>query len=506
MFGFVILDTRERRLFLARDFFGIKPLYYTVVREGFAFASEIKALLELPGVSRTVNPERLYFYLRYGLTDHGSETLFADVLQLPAAHYLEVSLDAPWQARPVRYWDVDLSQRSELPFEEAAERLRELFLENVRLHLRSDVPVGAAISGGIDSSAIVMAMRYLQGKHLELHTFSYIADDPAISEEQWVDFVGQASGATVHKIRPSAEEIVADLEHLIHVQDEPFGSTSIYAQYQVFRLARKAGIKVMLDGQGADELLGGYRYYMAARLASLLRQGRWVEAGRFLHRTSKWPGADSSWLLLRSVGFLMPPSLQAPARRLVGRDLEPPWLNANWFSERGVAPRDLSYTRGKEVLREYLYRTLSETSLPTLLRYEDRNSMAFSIESRVPFLTPEFANFALSLPEEYIIAPDGTSKAVFRRAMRGIVPDAVLDRRDKIGFATPEYNWLTTLLRPWVEGTLNSEAAALLPALNAKEMQLEWGGIVQGRKPFDWHVWRWLNLIQWARQFEVRFE
>jgi len=168
-------------------------------------------------------------------------------------------------------------------------------------------------------------------------------------------------------------------------------------------------------------------------------------------------------------------------------------------------PKDLSYTRGKEVLREYLYRTLSETSLPTLLRYEDRNSMAFSIESRVPFLTPELANFALSLPEEHIVAPDGTSKAVFRRAMRGIVPDAILDRRDKIGFATPEHNWLTTL-RPWVEGTLNSEAAALVPALNVKEMQLEWGGIVQGRKPFDWRVWRWLNLIQWAKQFEVRFE
>src|SRR5215208_3710468 len=133
--------------------------------------------------------------------------------------------------------------------------------------------------------------------------------------------------------------------------------------------------------------------------------------------------ARGGWFVVvaqERVGFLMPSGLQASARRWVGRDLDPPWLDATWFSDRGVVPKDLSYTRGKEVLREYLYRTLSETSLPTLLRYEDRNSMAFSIESRVPFLTPELANFALSLPEEHIVAPDGTSKAVFRRAMRGI--------------------------------------------------------------------------------------
>lgn len=505
MFSFAVLDTRARRLFLARDVFGIKPLYYAFGPDGFAFASEIKALLELPWVSRRVNPDRLYLYLRFGATDHGSETLFTDIRQLPPAHYLEVSLDAPWPVRPVRYWQVDLSQRLELSFEEAAERLRELFLESVRLHLRSDVPVGAALSGGIDSSSIVMAMRYLQGKNLELHTFSYVPDDPAISEERWVDLVGHAAGAVRHKVRISADECLADLERLVKVQDEPFGSTSIYAQYRVFGLASEFGIKVMLDGQGADELLGGYRYYIAARLASLLRQGRWVDAGRFLRSASKWPGTGMPWLLFTAADFLIPQRLQAPARRWIGKDLSPPWLNITWFMERGVVPKSLRNTHGKEVLREDLFRTLSETSLPHLLRYEDHNSMAFSIESRVPFLTPELVKFGLSLPEEYIVSPDGVSKALFRRAMRGIVPDAILDRKDKIGFATPERDWLTAL-RPWVERTLKGRAAALIPVLNAKEVEREWEEILQGRKPFDWRAWRWLNLIEWTRLFDVRYE
>lgn len=505
MFAFAILDTRDRILFLARDFFGIKPLYYTIGGEGFAFASEINTLLEFPWVSRMANPERLYLYLRYGITDHGSGTMFTDIRQLPPAHYLKISLDNPRPVHPVRYWELDLAQRADLSFEEAAERLRELFLKNIRLHLRSDVPVGVALSGGIDSSSIVMAMRYLKGKDLKLHTFSYVADDPDISEERWVELVGQASGALMHKVWLRAEEIVADLGRLIHVHGEPFGSTNIYAQYRVFRLAREAGIKVTLDGQGADEILGGYRFYMAARLASLLRQGRWTEAGRYLLKASKWPGASNLWLLLGTADFLMPLSLQAPARRLIGKDLAPPWLNAAWFRERGVSPRIFNYTQGKEVLKEYLYRTISETSLPYLLRYQDRNSMAFSIESRVPFLTPELVEFILSLPEEYIIAPDGTSKAVFRMAMRGIVPDAVLDRRDKIGFATPESCWLNTL-RPWVERTIRSEAAVQIPALNLKEVEREWEGVMQGRKHFDFRMWRWVNLIEWARLFKVRFE
>jgi asparagine synthase (glutamine-hydrolysing) len=504
MFAFAILDTHARRLFLARDCFGIKPLYYTHATAAFAFASEIKALLELPGRSRRADPQRLFDYLRHGRTDHGGGTMFADVCQLPAAHYLEVSLDRPGEVCPVRYWQVSLDEPLDVSLEAAAARLRELFLESIRLHLRSDVPVGAALSGGIDSSAIVTAMRQVEPR-LEIHTFSYVAEDPALSEERWVDVVGRGAGAVLHKVQPTPDELIAELDELIYQQEEPFGSTSIYAQHRVFRLAREAGITVMLDGQGADELLGGYRPYLAARLASLARQGRWTEASRFLVRAARQPGTGGiGRILLQTGSLLVPAGAQAQARRLAGKPLMPPWLNARWFAEHGVRPQ-IPHSNGmREVLHDQLHQTLVETSLPMLLRYEDRNSMAHSIESRVPFLTTPLVEFILRLPEEYLIAADGTSKNVFRRAMRGIVPDAVLQRRDKIGFATPEQAWLAKL-RPWVDKTLAGEAARRIPALHGPGVQREWTAVLQGRKPFDFRVWRWVNLIRWAERFGVTF-
>lgn len=497
MFALAIKDEGRRTLFLARDFFGIKPLYYAQSAGIFAFASEIKALLDWLPIDRAVEPQRLYEYLRFGRTDHGARTLFRDIRQLPAAHYLEVPLDHPTPGEPVRYWDVPSDAPMDISFDEAARRVREMFLQNIRLHLRSDVPVGAALSGGIDSSAIVAAMRVVE-PNAEIHAFSYIADDPAVCEERWVDLIGTHAGALVHKVHTNPDELRADLDRLISTQDEPFGSTSIYAQYRVFGLARQHDIKVMLDGQGADELLAGYRQFMPARLASLIRRGRLVEAHRFASRANQLPGMRGrlrSWL--QAMRLLM------PGARLVDRWLMPAWLNARWFAERGVYFQSPS-PRSRYRLLDELRQSVTTTSLPMLLRYEDRNSMAASIESRVPFLTPDFAEFVLRLPEEHILSADGTTKCVFREAMRDIVPDAILDRRDKIGFATPEQKWLTTL-RPWIEAALTSEMARDIPALNRDTVQRDWQAVLAGRARFDFRVWRWVNLIRWAEKFNVTF-
>jgi asparagine synthase (glutamine-hydrolysing) len=505
MFAFAILDTWERTVFLARDFFGIKPLYYTYYQNGLAFASEIKALLKLIGIKRRVNPQGLYDYLRSGLTDYGCETLFADIKQLPPSHFLKVSLEQPQQIQIERYWRLELNQHLDISFTEATKHLQHLFLESVNLHLRSDVQVGAALSGGIDSSAIVMAMRHLQGEKLQLHTFSYIASDSSLSEEKWVDTVTEAAKVVAHKVQISPDDLITDLNKLIDLQDEPFGSTSIYAQYRVFQAAKTAGIKVMLDGQGADELLGGYRPYLAARLASLLSQGQYIRAREFWQRLGKLPGTNQNKLLLRAVGLLLPSNIQASVRQLVNKDVKPSWLNRNWLHENGLIPTIYQGKFAQEILRSELYYALTETSLPMLLRYEDRNSMTHSIESRVPFLTPALVNFIFSLPEEFIIDEDGTSKAIFRQAMRGIVPNAILDRKDKIGFATPEQKWLNTLL-PWVEDVLNSEMANQIPALNLPQMRAEFQAVLQGRSGFDFRIWRWVNLIRWAERFNVAFE
>ncbi len=505
MFAFCLLDMKKRTLLLVRDFFGIKPLYYTCWNGGFAFASEIKALVELPQVRRTINPGPLYDYLRFGITDYGSETMLENIRQVPAAHYIEISLDRPGDIKPVRYWRADTGETAQISFEAAAGRMRELFLQNVSLHLRSDVSVGAALSGGIDSSAIVMAMRRLMGNSLDLHTFSYIAEDATISEEKWVDLVGRAAGATVHKVRPRPAELVDDLDHLIFMQDQPFSSTSMYAQQRVFRLAHEAGIKVMLDGQGADELLGGYIYFAGARITSLVRQGRWLEAARLARQSARMPGPEGGLRVLWYTGaFLLPPALQGLAKRLIREDLNPPWLNGEWFARQGVTPRSPFRSRSREALREQLRFAVEENNLPKLLRFEDRNSMAFSIESRVPFLTPAFANFAMSLPEEYLIAPDGTRKSVFREAMRGIVPETVLARKDKIGFTTPERSWLSAL-QQWIKGVLNNATATRIPAFNLPALKKEYESVQAGHRRFDRRVWRWVNLIRWAENFDVTF-
>lgn len=504
MFAFALLDVQAHTLTLARDPFGIKPLYHASFPGGFAFASEAKALLELPEVDRTADPARLYDYLRFGLTDHGADTLVSGIRQLPPGHLAVLSLDDPSPIEPRAYWRLEARRRDDLGFAEAAAQVRQLFLDNVNLHLRSDVPVGAALSGGIDSSSIVMAMRHL-APEAELHAFGYVSEDPKTSEERYMTLVAGEAGATLHRTCPNASELVRDLDAMIETQDFPFQATSMYAQYRVFGLARDRGIKVMLDGQGADELLGGYRFYVAARLASLLRRGEVGAAAGFLLRAGGRLGGESARLFLQAGGLLLPPELQGAARRLVGAELAPAWLNAAWFERRGVHPSSPFQARDPEILRDQLHQAVTTTSLPALLRYEDRNSMAHGVESRVPFLTPALATFLLSLPEEYLVGPDGTSKAVFRAAMRGLVPDAVLARRDKVGFTTPESAWLRELA-PWVERVLASEGAHRVAPLNLAAARAEWQGVLAGKRGFTAHVWRWINLIRWADRYGVAFE
>ena len=503
MFAFALVDVERRVLVLARDQFGIKPLYYTGLGRALAFASEIPPLLELPGASRRANPQRVFDYLRFGRADHGDETMFASIRQVEPGHYLELPLDAPGEIAKFQYWTLEPEPVAELSLDEASGRLRELFLDSVRLHLRSDVPVGAAFSGGVDSSANVTAMRHLSGAELDLHTFSYVADDPAVNEERWMRLVARETGAVPHKVEVSPRELLADLDRLIEIQAEPFGGTSIYAQYRVFGLAGKAGIKVMLDGQGADELFAGYRYYLADRVAGLLSSGRVLGAARLLREVASLPGASPGGVFARAVGHALPTAAQGKARRLTRHRLVPAWLEERWLREHNVSLSDPGRTTHGN-LRDYRLDTV-RTGLRELLRYEDRNSMAFSIESRVPFLTPALAEFALGMPDDYLIAPDGTGKLVLRRSLRGLVPDPILERRDKIGFATPEAAWLGAI-DPWANEVFASGAAREDGPLRVTEARRRWQEMRNGRRQFEPVAWRWLNLIRWADRLDVQVD
>lgn len=509
MFAFALLDTAEHRLLLARDFMGIKPLYYATWSGGLAFASEIKALLTLPAVSSKANPQSLYDYLRYGICDHGRETVFADVQQFPAAHYAWIDLDRPddtW--RPERYWTLGeangAARRGSL--KSAAEELRHIFLDNVRLHMRSDVPVGAALSGGIDSSSIVAGVRAVGGEAIDLQAVGFVADDPRINEEHWIGLAAGAAGATVHKVAVSPVQLKDDLDDLIRAQDEPFGSASIYAQYRVFRMAAGKRLKVMLDGQGADEIFAGYMLYLPYRWTSLVRAGGLLRAARFLRTVSPYSGMSTRKLVLRGLGAMAPTCLQPSLRRAIGRQAAPPWLDASWLGRSGVDLQPIPTRRGHQRnLRGALDDALLCRSLPSLLRYEDRNSMAHSVEGRVPFLTPRLVDFVARLPDSYLIDDDGMTKSVFRQAMRDITPDGVLDRRDKIGFEPPQREWLA-VLDPWVRETLSPAAASRVPCLRSEAMIRHWENVGAQQQRFDWTIWRWLNAIAWANLYDVTLE
>jgi asparagine synthase (glutamine-hydrolysing) len=504
MFAFAIYDRVSGRVTLARDPFGIKPLYYARAGDALVFASEIPAILEFPGVSREVDPRHYHEFLVRGNTDYGGGTLFADIRQLPAAHYVEVSASALDPMAPVRYWDVDLDGEVECSFEDAAGLVRDAFLRSMELHLRSDVPLGFALSGGIDSSAVVMAARHLLGAGTELHTFSYIPDDPRIDEEPHVDAVVRAAGATGHKLHLAPEDLRRDIERLSAVQAEPFVSPVIYAQYRVLGLAQAAGIKVVLGGQGADEILAGYDRYIPARIASLLRQGKWLGLpGALRSPVTPYPGGAVA-ALRSAIGLAAPRALTEPVRRLRRRNQgQSAWLDEAWFAERGVRTPDRWSPRGRRVLREMLAFNLTESQVQALMRYEDRSAMAFSVENRVPFLNRGLVELLFSLPEEHLLAADGTRKAVFRRAMRGIVPDSILDRRDKIGFSVPMAAWFDAL-RPWMAERV--EHMASLPGVRQEDVVRRWR-MIEARDPSAdlWRVWRYVSLSMWAERFGAKF-
>ena len=502
MFAFILLDREKCELLVARDPFGIKPLFWAVGRDCVALASEIRPLLEVPGVGRSIDLARTSLFLAIGQTDAGQGTMFAGVHSLPAGTWARIALAAPAAPAPTQYWRPRVAPERR-PLAEAANELRQIFIDSIRLHLRSDVPVGIALSGGIDSSAIVAAARAVGGRELAIHTFSFTAEGSDVDESAFIDLAAGAAQAQSSRVRIGPDEIIADIDDLVVSQGEPFGSLSIYAQHRVMQLAAGSGIKVMLDGQGADELFAGYRPYLARRLSELIARFQWGGAARLAGAMRQLPGVGSG-LLAQAVEPAVPKPLRSLARRLAGRPLLAPWIDVGWFAARGVLQTGAAPRWQPDFLHEALSQSLTETVLPALLRYEDRNSMAFSIESRVPFLTARLADFAYAQPSEHLVDGRATSKAVLRTALRGLVPDAILDRRDKVGFATPDRLWASAL-RPWFRRVLGSDTARALPWLKADVALAALDRRVSRADAFGFDLWRTVNVVRWIEMFGVSY-
>lgn len=509
MFALVIVDRRRRVLFAARDHFGVKPLYYWRSPSGtIAFASEIKQFSVLDGWSARMNGHRVYDFLNFGMHDHTAETMFSDVHQLGAGEYVELNLaTGATDVTPRKWWSLEPSPFHG-SFEEAAKEFRIRFEESVSLHLRSDVPVGSCLSGGLDSSSIVCtsnAALRASGDDFTQLAFSATSDDSTVDESRWIELVRAATGVDVHARTPQMSDVPDLLPSLTWHMDEPFGSTSIFAQWTVFQLAAENQVKVMLDGQGADEQLAGYTPFFAWRFQELLRRGRMRELAHDISATRRMHSGTTRMLAQLTAYLMVPPSIARWGGRLVKAPGQQPdaWIDRAALGVTGY-PDPLRETGAKEpTVRGLATAQLTRSNLPMLLHYEDRDSMAHSIEARVPFLDHRLVEFVLGLPSAYLIG-EGTTKRVLRAGMMGSsLPEPIRNRVDKIGFQTAEQRWMRSddpqgVLR-LVRAAVDSSAGVLTPGALARAED-----VLAGRRPFDFGVWRMISLGSWIDKFGVR--
>lgn len=498
MFAFALLDAARGTLLLVRDFFGIKPLYFTTWSGGFAFASEIKPLLALPGVSRRVDPDRAATYLRFGLTDRDERTLFSAISQVRPGHAMEVSLADATPGPQTLYWRPSTATGAFDGRAAAATRVREAFVESIRLHLRADVPVGLALSGGIDSSSVVAAARQVEPA-ADLRTFSFVAPGQPYDESRWIDAAAGALHVSNAKVALSDAAFRTDFRSWTRVQEEPTLASGVYAQYHVMRLAKEQGVTVVLDGQGGDEVFGGYSLSVSARIAHALKSGRIATALRLIRATANLERMGYGQVLPQVLEHFAGPGLQNAARRMAGRPLHPAWLRGDWLAAHGIAIQPSVPAAELPSFKDYLAQLLVRLVMPRLLRYADRNSMAFSLELRVPFLNPRLVDLAYALPEDCLVDDQATNKSLFRQAMRGLTPDVVLDRRNKLGYATPEEGWLRGD-PAWTRAWLAGDTLAAAPYLDLLAMRAELAAYCDGRLPHHNRFFRWISFACWAEE------
>ena len=490
MFAFAIWDEEKRCLFAARDRLGIKPFFYWTNGKGrLAFASELKALLDfLP--DRQVNLRLAREFLAWNLLDHeASETMVVGIHRLPAAHAM--TWRPGQQIALQRYWRLEFNDDLETPSANRAmliSEFRRRFEETVSLHLRSDVPVGTCLSGGLDSSAIVCVLSAelkKRGTHLQgwQQTFTACFADPSIDERPYVEAVAATTGSQTHFVFPRAEGLREELDRWIWHQEEPVSGSSAYAQYCVARLAHEHGIKVLLDGQGADEQLAGYRKFILVYLRQLLKRHRY---GKALKEAILFSSPE----IIRTSNFLS-------GRRYLLSSL--PEINLLWPDacppER---PSDLSL--GNSLARR-LEADMMRFSLPLLLRLEDRNTMAFGVEARVPFVDHTLVEWLASLPADMRLGA-GWTKVILREALVGILPDSVRMRKSKLNFSTPESTWIAGPLSGWLRETLQ-ESIHLSDVVDLKRVRriLAQRTISKHPAPIKAMLLRLALYELWARRF-----
>lgn len=436
MFAFAIWDKEERQLYCARDRFGEKPFYYFSDKQRFIWASEMKGLFSA-GVERSVNHFRLSGYITDGRIDTSiGETFYENICELLPGNWLIISQDKA-ELKHKSYWKLEIREEAlDLSIDQAVSSFQELFDTSIKRRLRSDVPVGSSLSGGLDSSSIVSTIDRFKTDVQVQKTFSARFPGYNKDEGEFIDLMNGTVSSQAFSTQPDGEKLLDHLDHLFYHQEEPFQHVSIFAQYEVMKLAKEEQVTVLLDGQGADEYLAGYHSYIKIYLKQLYLSNK-KEYASLKSASESLLGKDFGFTTNQKIAYQFPQLLSikkalSRKKKDFGGELKEEYSNAyTCVMER----------KPLNSLKEALNNSLTFNGLPTLLRYADRNSMAHSREVRLPFLNHKLVEFVLSLSEEMLIK-DGWTKFLLRKSMESRLPREITWRKDKIGYEPPQAKWM----------------------------------------------------------------
>lgn len=485
MFAIMIFDKETGEIFGARDRFGIKPFYYHNDGNQFTYASEIPPILEILDQPAEANEQCIFDYLVFNRTDQTDSTFFKGIRKLQHGHYIQINKD---NVKMGRWYNLDNTRSDAM---KTAEDFRKMFSSSVGLRLRSDVPVGVCLSGGLDSSSIVSTLLH-DYNTTELNTFSAVYGKGETGDESVFIDEYKTQLKNMHHVYPSADSLYADMHDFVKAHGEPVPSTGPYAQYKVMELA-KEHVVVTLDGQGADEHLAGYHYFYGFFFKDLFRSFRW---GKLIKEMASYVKYHKSLYGIKSfVYFMLSPSMMTKLR-LSEKDYVSADFAKKYSGSNAIAGNLYDAKNLNEALRNHF-----EYKLEHLLKWEDRNSMFFSLESRVPFLDNRLVEQVLSLKGDHVIR-NGVTKSILRESMKGILPEKIRMRMDKTGFDTPEDDWFRSeKFNAFIEEMLQSE-------------QFKNRGLVDADKALDLYrkhlkkeiniskeIWKWINLELWFREF-----
>lgn len=484
MFAFVIYDTKKKQLFTGRDRFGIKPFYYYLSDKKLIFASETRAILPFIK-NKKVNNKAIFEYLIYNRTDQSNETFFSEIKKLPKGSYSKITNNNI----QITKW-YTLQEELKAPFEHPND-LYEALKNSIKLRLRSDVPVGVCLSGGLDSSSIVSILLKDFNKN-DINTFSAVYKKGEKADES--DFIAEYNPylKNMYFTRPTAVTLMEDLQKFVECHSEPVATLGPYAQFKVMQLARKK-VVVTLDGQGADEELAGYHYFFGSYFKQLLIS---FELLKFLSETASYMKKYNSVLAIKYLFLYLAPSYLKDRMSKMSHNFV-----ADEFYQKCKKDSDVkSSLYNPKSLNESLLQHF-EFKLEHLLKWEDHNSMWYSLESRVPFLDHHLVERTLSLPASKIIKK-ATTKFILREALKGVLPENIRNRKDKIGFATPWEKWFRTKkLRELIYDLLSSHDFKDRGYLNPGKCLKAYNLHLENKTDISKEIWKWINLELWFQKF-----